>query len=289
MSENTTEQIINPKVSIIIPCYNQGKYVAAAIQSALDQTYDNIEIVVVNDGSTDNSSDVIQRYVKKNRNILFLDNKVNRGVINARNMAIDASSGEYILPLDADDIIEPLYAEMATNILKTRADIGIVYCNARIFGTQIGEWKLPEYSKETILFENCIFNSAFFRKKDFISVGGYKDYMSVGCEDYDLWLSFIEQGWDVYKINKVLFNYRKYKEYSRTDLCAEYNTEVWKQIIKNHINLYINNKLFLESLSFTGTLKTHQKYKKYKKLFNIFLLILIIETIILFLILFIIS
>ena len=87
------------KVSIIIPCYNQAEYVGESIESALKQTYENLEIVCINDGSTDNSSEVIKSYAEKYKNIVFLDEKTNRGVCCARNMAIAASSGEYIFCL----------------------------------------------------------------------------------------------------------------------------------------------------------------------------------------------
>ena len=97
---------MNKKVSIIIPCYNQGMYVAEAIQSALDQTYNDIEIVCVNDASTDNSREVIRKFADEHNNIIFIDNPENIGVIASRNKAIDACSGEYILPLDADDIFK---------------------------------------------------------------------------------------------------------------------------------------------------------------------------------------
>lgn len=284
MPENIIEKTTNPKVSIIIPCYNQGKYVAEAIQSALDQTYENVEIVVVNDGSTDNSSEIIQQFADKYKNILFFDNKENNGVIFARNMAVDACSGDYILPLDADDIIEPTYVEKAENVLSNNSNIGIVYCRAKLFGSIEKEWKLSTFDKSKILYENCIFCSALFRKTDFIKLGGYKDYMAYGCEDYDLWLSFIEQHYDVYQIDEVLFNYRRYEECSRSKLSEKDTFNYWKQIIKNHINLYLNDKSFFERLfiaDLENIKKIQKKHKKYKKLFNILLPITLCLTVML--------
>ena len=116
-SEN---HILNKKVSIIIPCYNQGRFVGEAIQSSLNQTYKNIEIVCVNDCSADNSSEIIKDFAKKYKNILFFDLTENKGVINARNLAIEACRGDYILPLDADDTIEPTYVEKAIQILDKK-------------------------------------------------------------------------------------------------------------------------------------------------------------------------
>lgn len=269
-----------PKVSIIIPCYNQGKYVAEAINSALRQTFKDIEIVCVNDGSTDNSVGIIKSFENKYKNFIFLNNEENRGVIYSRNFAIKNCNGTYILPLDADDIIEPTYVEKAVKILDNNPNIGIVYCKAKIFGNYDKYWNLKPFNKSDILYENCIFCSALFRKSDFLKIGGYNDNMKYGCEDYDLWLSFIEQGLEVFQINEILFSYRQYDETSRTTISLKNKKEIWNNLIKNHINLYLNDENFLERLIFSNPIKTNKKYKKYKKMFNKLFPITIIELII---------
>lgn len=269
-----------PKVSIIIPCYNQGKYVAEAINSALRQTFKDIEIVCVNDGSTDNSVEIIKSFENKYKNFIFLNNEENRGVIYSRNFAIKNCNGTYILPLDADDIIEPTYVEKAVKILDNNPNIGIVYCKAKIFGNYDKYWNLKPFNKSDILYENCIFCSALFRKSDFIKIGGYNNNMKYGCEDYDLWLSFIEQGLEVFQINEILFSYRQYDETSRTTISLKNKKEIWNNLIKNHINLYLNDENFLERLIFSSPIKTNKKYKKYKKMFNKLFPITIIELII---------
>lgn len=269
-----------PKVSIIIPCYNQGKYVAEAINSALRQTFKDIEIVCVNDGSTDNSVEIIKSFEHKYKNFIFLNNEENRGVIYSRNFAIKNCNGTYILPLDADDIIEPTYVEKAVKILDNNPNIGIVYCKAKIFGNYDKYWNLKPFNKSDILYENCIFCSALFRKSDFLKIGGYNNNMKYGCEDYDLWLSFIEQGLEVFQINEILFSYRQYDETSRTTISLKNKKEIWNNLIKNHINLYLNDENFLERLIFSNPIKTNKKYKKYKKMFNKLFPITIIELII---------
>jgi len=273
-------EIKMPKVSIIIPCYNQGKYVAEAINSALRQTFKDIEIVCVNDGSTDNSAEIIKSFADKYKNFVFFNNEENKGVIYSRNFAIENCNGTYILPLDADDIIAPTYVEKAVKILDNNPNIGIVYCKAKIFGNYDKYWNLKPFNKSDILYENCIFCSALFRKSDFLKIGGYNDNMKYGCEDYDLWLSFIEQGVEVFQINEILFSYRQYDETSRTTISLKNKKEIWNNLIKNHINLYLNDENFLERLIFSNPIKTNKKYKKYKKMFNKLFLITIIELII---------
>lgn len=271
-----------PKVSIIIPCFNQASYVGEAIESALNQTYSNIEIVCVNDGSSDNSSEIIREYADKYKNILFFDETINRGVCYARNLAIKACTGEYILPLDADDKIEPAYVEKAVNVLKEKSEVGIVYCCADFFGVKNKRWKLDEYQKEKIFFENLIFNSAMFRKKDFEKVGGYKECMHVGCEDWDLWLSLIENGAEVYRIDEILFHYRRTELKSRTDKAFLLRLETFKEIFKNHQNWYLNNDEFYRKL-FDKNKDAHyaSKYQKYKKLWEVFIWISIVELVLL--------
>lgn len=237
------------KVSIIISCYNQELYIKEAIDSALNQTYKNIEVICVNDASSDKSVDVIKEYEKLD-NFIFINNSENKGVISSRNEAIKIATGEYILPLDGDDIIEPTYAEKAVKILDENPDIGIVFCHARLFGKGMKtSYFIPtDYDLNKMLFVNQVFNSAFFRKKDFDSVGGYKHYMDLGWEDWDLWLSFLEKGLKIYLIPEVLFNYRKQISNSRTGNANSNIDELYSNILKNHIELYANNKHCIDKI-----------------------------------------
>ena len=271
-----------PKVSIIIPCFNQASYLVEALESALNQTYSNIEIVCVNDGSTDNSSEIFRKYADKYKNILFFNETINRGVCFVRNLAVKACTGEYILPLDADDIIEPDYVEKAVNVLEEKPEVGIVYCCADFFGVKNKRWELAEYQKEKMFFENLIFNSALFRKKDFEKVGGYKECMHIGCEDWDLWLSLIENGAEVFRIDEILFHYRRTGLKSRTDKAFLSRLEVFKEIFRNHQDLYLNNEEFYRRLFDRNCeIVFSNKYHKYKKLWEVFIWISIVELVLL--------
>ena len=251
------------KVSIIIPCFNQGEWIKEAVESAVNQTYKNVEIVIINDGSTDNSEDVIHSLCEKYPDIVFINEKENHGVVYARNKAIQMTSAEYILPLDADDKIAPSYVEKAVKILEENPNIGIVYSRARIFGIKNKEWKLAEFSREDILYKNCIFSSALFRKRDFEKIGGYKEYMKDGWEDWDLWLSFIEAGFEVHRIDEVLFFYRKYKQASRSDLLKNKDLMLYSNIFKHHLNLYLNSDNFIKRVYN----QSDKKFKQYNKLY----------------------
>ena len=152
------------RVAIVIPCYNQGEFLKDAIDSALNQTYKNIKIVCVNDCSNDNTFEIMKDYSQKYKNFLFFNLEENKGVVYSRNLAIDSAYCDYVLPLDADDKIESTYVERAVKILNEKPEVGIVYCKARFFGEIDKFWNLPDFDEEQILFNNCIFSCAMFRK-----------------------------------------------------------------------------------------------------------------------------
>ncbi len=193
-------------VSVVIPCYNQGHFINETLNSIEVQTYGNVETVIVNDGSTDGTTDEI--LARLDRGAVSVIRTENRGLAAARNTGIEAARGKYILPLDADDTIEPTYIEKAVAALEADAGTGIVYCRASLFGAVETEWDLPEYSLERMLLDNIIFCSALFRRDDWLAVGGYDEEMIYGWEDYSFWLSLIERGRKVYRIPERLFNYR---------------------------------------------------------------------------------
>ena len=280
MTKDNVKDKSSPLVSVIIPCYNQGLYAGEAIESALGQTYKKIEIVCVDDCSTDNSAEVIREYADRHENVKFIRQSVNGGVCAARNCAIDACLGEYILPLDADDIIDKEYVGKAVEVLNSKPEVGIVYCGAKYFGRKKRRWKLPVFDKNKILFENCIFNCAMFRKKDFLTCGKYNTNMHGGCEDWDLWLSFVEHGFEVYKLKEEMFFYRKYNTKTRTDYADNSLDSILKNLFLNHINLYINNEEFYDRV-----FSVQKNKKKYRRLFNIFLVISIVEFIVIMLLL----
>ncbi len=226
------------KVSVIIPCYNQGQYLQEAINSVKNSTYDNIEIIVVNDGSTDNTKEIIDNLENEYPDIKFITIQ-NSGVCKTRNLGIANSTGDYILPLDADDKIGTEYIEKAVQVLDNNKNTGLVYCNAEFFGSIQKKWDLKPATTENMLVQNRIFPSAMFRKETFNQIGGYKPEMETGCEDWELWLSIIESGAEIYKLPETLFYYRK-SENERTKISHRplNYIKIRLNIIKFHKNLY---------------------------------------------------
>ncbi len=196
-----------PKVSVIIPCFNQGAYLDEAVDSVLAQTFEDLEIVVVDDGSTDPAT--VAKLAAYERPKTRVVHTPNLGLPGARNLGIRESRGAYLLPLDADDRIAPTYVEQAAAVLDASPGTGIVYCRAELFGDEEGPWALPPFRLPDGLVSPCIFASALFRRSDWEAAGGYCETMRSGLEDHDLWLSLLERGAAVHRLDETLFHYRR--------------------------------------------------------------------------------
>ncbi|MBL1173946.1 glycosyltransferase family 2 protein [Pantanalinema sp. GBBB05] len=226
----------NPVVSVIMPCYNQGQYLDEAVDSVLAQTYPDFEIIVINDGSTDEATvDRLQHYEKPGVQVIHTEN---RGPSSARNTGIQRAKGRYILPLDADDRIAPTYMATAIPILESNSNIGLVYSGAEFFGEKTGRSDLPPYSFPAVLLGNMIFNSGFYRKADWETVGGYNTKMVYGWEDYDFWLSIIELGREVVYLPELFYCYRQLPNSRSERLTRDYLVKSYEQIYRNHSKLY---------------------------------------------------
>lgn len=228
-----------PLISVIIPCYNQGNYLAETLDSVRAQTYPYWECIIVNDGSDDNTEQVAQEYIKKDSRFIYLSQE-NKGLSAARNYGIVNSNGQYILPLDSDDLIAPTYLERAINAFANDSTVKIVYCRAKLFGKQTGEWLLPKYSLEKMLGVNCIFCSALYHRDSFNMVGGYNTNMKYGFEDWDFWLGILERypTCSVCQIDEILFYYRIRKRSMARQLDDTKYKFLRKQLWLNHSLLY---------------------------------------------------
>ena len=227
----------NNRVSIIVPCYNQAEYLPETLDSVFAQTYSDWECIIVNDGSRDNTEDVVKDYCDKDSRFKYLKQE-NQGLSMARNNGIRLSSGNYILPLDADDLIAPTYLEKAVNYLESHQDCKLVYCQAEYFGKWKGYWQLEEYKYEKFIWRNCIFCSFVYRRSDYDLTNGYNPTIKSGLEDWDFLLSFLRPQDTVYRINEVLFKYRVKKESMTVDMWHAGIDNVYKQIYHNHPEIY---------------------------------------------------
>lgn len=242
----------NPKslVSIIIPCYNKASFLGETLDSVAAQSYPNLEIVVVDDESPDNTHEVVEMYKGRMTNLVYM-HQTNQGPSAARNNGIRNSKGEYVMALDADDKLAPTYVEKCVEYLERHPECKLVYSKADMFGTQYGPWNLLEYSFEKLLWDNMINYCALYRRKDFPSCG-YNTNMVKGLEDWDFWITFLHPEDKVHRIDEVLFHWRT-QPVSRTTDAEENEHALMRQIYLNHKELY---EPFLQDIIYF-----HEKWK----------------------------
>lgn len=229
------------RVSIVIPCYNAGAHLEEAVQSALAQTWDDVEVVVVDDGSTDPATITLLEGAGWPRTRVI--RQANAGPSAARNAAIRAATGEYILPLDADDRIAPTYVEKAVRVLRERPDVGVVYCRAEKFGAENGAWQLPAFSLRELAVDNVIFVTSLFRRADWERVDGFNESLRHGVEDYDFWLRLIDLGVGVVQLDEVLFHYRVQEASRTTGFSADRKAMVdtYARIFRDNVGFFARN------------------------------------------------
>lgn len=251
-----------PKISVIIPCYNNGLYIKETLDSVLKQSFQDFEIIIVNDGSSDSYTNELLKDLNYPKTKVI--HTKNRGVSSARNTAIQSSSGEYILPLDSDDLIHESYLEKANTILDENKDIAIVYCEAEFFGDKSGKWELPPYSLREMLFRNMIFCTGLYRRADYDKTSGYDESMPL-MEDQDFWLSIIElENKEVHCIPEVLFFYRIHKNGTIQSILKNKQQSYYK----NYKKLFSNHKEFYSNhaeLIFDEWLKEYLRFSPDKK------------------------
>lgn len=228
------------KVSVIMPCYNDGKYIRESIDSVKRQSYNNIEIIVVDDGSDDEETLKILQSLGNEVILLHTDHLRPAG---ARNYGISKATGKYIMPVDSDDTIDMYYIEKAVKMIQKYDEIGVVYCKADLFGEKSGIWDLPDYSFEKMLLDNVVFVTALFYKQDWEKVGGFNTHMLAGMEDYDFWISILALGRKIYQIPEILFHYRIKPVSRTTGFQSDYiqMQKTYRQIYDNHKNFYKDN------------------------------------------------
>lgn len=223
-----------PRVSVIVSCYNQEKYIAECLDSILGQTYSDYEAVIVDDGSTDRSGEIIASYSTKHPNFRVLK-QPNTGVIAARNYAVSQARGEYIIPVDGDDEIKPeMLAKCVKALDEGRGDV--IGTNAELFGRIESRTFLKKPTKFNFSAGNQFLSSSMFRKNDFFICGGYDSNFKAGYEDYDLWLNMLfRHRLKGYLIEDPLLRYRlKNLEESRNLNADKQKNDLMKMLLAKY-------------------------------------------------------
>lgn len=202
-----------PLVSVIIPLYNMEEFVRETLRSVLTSSYRNIEVIVVDDGSTDASPRIVAAMAAQDARVMLLQQE-NAGPSCARNKAVAASQGRYILPVDADNLLAPQFIAQAVRILETQPSVKVVRPTMEFIGDKQGLWQLPEFSLALLARRNHIDTCALYRREDFDRVGGYCETI-IAREDWDFWIAVLKDGGDVVRLPEVGYYYRVRKQSKR--------------------------------------------------------------------------
>jgi glycosyltransferase involved in cell wall biosynthesis len=218
------------KTSIVIPVYNQACFLNEAIASAVGQTYKNFEVIVVNDGSTDDSYDVAKGWGIK------VVNQSNKGLSGARNAGVLNSDGDLLLMLDADDWVEKDYLEKTIPLMGE--GVAVVTTGTAPFGHCTESlWDVGSPTLGSLMQNNGLVYCSLMRRTAFLETGGYNPRMTWGYEDWNLWIDITKRGWKIATIREPLFHYRV-KEISMYTEATKHHNELVTVIHALHPDLF---------------------------------------------------
>ncbi len=261
-----------PLVSIIVPCYNHGKFIEAALQSAAQLKYPNTEVIIIDDGSTDALTIEVLKKLESSYTVI---RQANQGPSVARNNAVKHSKGEFILALDSDNKVRPNYLEVAIPLFMTNPRLGVVYADFQYFGDSNEVKRLIDFDITRMLLYNYIDMCSVIRRTAFEEVGGFDEYMSKrGLEDWDFWIGMYEKNWELRHLNQVMFDYYV-TDASRTVQVANKNVDDLKRYVyakhaallgREYERLFYARKMLAETPDYRIGNKLMAPYRAIKKL-----------------------
>lgn len=228
-------------VSVVIPTHNRVDLLPRAIESVLNQTYKDIELIVVNDGSTDGTDDLMEKYVNNSR-IKYINYKPAKGGNYARNTGIDAANGEYVAFLDDDDEWLPAKIEKQVALMEADNEVGLVYTGINCIYVNEGISYLSnpqlrgDLSKE-ILFRNCVGStSSVMLRKIFCEAYRFDENLQA-LQDYDLWIKVL-QGCKADVVSEPMINYFNYRNQTQVSSSTAKYVQATEYIDKKYIDLF---------------------------------------------------
>ena len=196
---------IKDLISVIIPCFNSGGVLKKAVDSIINQTWSEVEILVINDGSYEKNTLEIFDLLTDIPQLRII-NQANSGLPSARNKGVEKAKGKYLFFLDSDDWIEPESLELMLDILNKNQGLGFVFTDIVLEG-EVKKVIRKEYNLFEQLFINQLPYSIFISKKNFLNIEGYDEKMQLGYEDWEFNIRLGFSGIYGIKLSKPLFHY----------------------------------------------------------------------------------
>ena len=246
-----------PKITVYIVNRNYGKYIRQALESVISQTYENIELIVIDDNSTDNSKVLIKAFKKKYKKTIILFNKKKIGLIKNINIAIKKSKGKYIIRLDSDDYLHPKAVEKMYLKIKKDKNIGLVFPNFYWInnnGKILSEFKYNYKLNYLIKYIPAHGACSLINKKILKKIGGYNELFD-RQDGYYIWFLILLNNFKIFHIKKALFFYRKHNRSLSNNIYKILKTRI------KILNYLINNFLYFNLELFRHKKNTLQKLK----------------------------
>ncbi|MCU1277794.1 MAG: hypothetical protein JWM53_1340 [bacterium] len=222
------------KVSVIIPCHNSSAFVRETAAAAFAQSLREMEVIFVDDGSVDDTREVIARVIAENgERCARLVCQADAGLASARNHGIEESSGQYILPLDADDLIDPQMLEECAAVLDAEPEIAVVYTDREDFGDVEHVWPAGRYELDRLKYFNQIAYCSLFRRSVWEAIGGYRVNVS-GLDDWDFWVAAAARGFRGRHVPKPHLKHRTRQGSLMWRILGDYE--------RLHAKIVVNNK-----------------------------------------------
>jgi len=223
-----------PRISVVIPCHNYARYLPEAVGSVLCQTVREVEVVIVDDGSTDETPAVVAELLERHphRTIRSIRQENSGQPAISRNRGIAEARGEYVLCLDADDLIAPTMLERCLEVLESDPTIAIAYTDRRDFDGVEQVVLAGDYDFARLRFANHISYCALFRRAVWEAVGGYRTNVK-GCEDWDFWVAAGARGFHGRRIPEPLFCYRRHDTGLFQEVLANFDALAARIVLNN--------------------------------------------------------
>jgi len=244
---------VNPIISVVMPVYNAEQYLDQAIESILNQTFDDFEFIIINDGSLDSSLAIIRKYERQDKRIFLID-KDNGGIVDALNDGLRIAKGKFIARMDSDDIAYPNRFEKQIKVFGDNPEIDLVYTDTKLIdknGDIICDSWRPNLEKTLLNLEIHTFvphPTVMFKKDTVLNLGGYT-MIRPHAEDLDLWLRMKNNGCKFFYLNKNLLYYRLNPNSVRANAHDNYWYKVATRVITSGYRLrifkyykYLSNK-----------------------------------------------
>ncbi len=204
-------------ISVVIPCHNYGRFLAEAVASVDAQTRLPDEIVIMDDGSTDDTARVIAELTGGRSNLRSISRTPARGAAATFNDGIRATDGELVVVLSADDRLSPTYLELLADRLEADPAVDFAYCEARYFGALQGVVPARPFDPRALMRENYINSSAMMRRRLFDRVGGFRADLP-NWEDWEFWIHAVELGGRGAAVDGCWLDYRRHPNGSRNTM-----------------------------------------------------------------------